>query len=227
MREIERAWLGRLPYLEALEAQRARRDAIVEGRAHEALWALEHDPVITTGRRPPAGLPDEAALTAQGVALVHTERGGLATWHGPGQLVIYALIDAAGRGLGVKGLVEALEGAVIAWAEAQGVAATRREGFPGVWAPSTSAPAGLDKLCAVGLHFRRGVSMHGLALNLRPSLDAFKLFTPCGVSDAGVTSLLALTGEAPTPREAAFDVMNAIAARIERAQGVDAGGAPE
>ena len=69
--------------------------------------------------------------------------------------------------------------------------------------------------------------MHGLALNLRPSLDAFKLFTPCGVSDAGVTSLLALTGEAPTPIEAAFDVMNAITARIERAQGVDAGGAPE
>ena len=90
---VERAWL---PYLEALERQRARREQILEGQAPEALWALEHDPVITTGRRLPEDLPSEEALLAAGVTLARTERGGRATWHGPGQLVIYALIDAAG-----------------------------------------------------------------------------------------------------------------------------------
>lgn len=207
------AWLGRVPYASALERQRARREAILAGEATEVLWALEHDPVVTTGRRP-ASL-DEGRLRAAGLDVVATERGGLATWHGPGQLVVYALIDAARRGLGPRALVCALEKGVIDWLGARGVRATTRPGFPGVWIPSPAPPSGLDKICAVGLHFRRGVSMHGLALNLSPDLRAFSLFTPCGVSDAGVTSLAALLGDAPTPEEAAADVVEAIRARFE------------
>lgn len=221
---VERAWLGRLPYLVALERQRARREEVLAGQAPEALWALEHDPVITTGRRAPDDLPSAEALAARGVALVQTERGGLATWHGPGQLVIYVIIDAAGRGIGVKGTVSALEQAVIRWLGARGVAATLREGFPGVWVPSPTSACGLDKICAIGLHFRRGVSMHGLALNLRPSLDGFGLFTPCGVRDGGVTSLLALTGDAPHPEEAANDVLVAVSNALRVEEGLTTAG---
>lgn len=223
----ERAWLGRIPYLEALEAQRARREAVIEGRAPEALWALEHDPVITTGRRLPEGLPSAEALEDGGISLVRTERGGLATWHGPGQLVVYVIVDAVRRGLGAKRLVEALEQAVIDWLGARGLRATRREGHPGVWVGSRTSPAGLDKICAIGLHFRRGVSMHGLALNLRPDLGAYRLFTPCGVTDAGVTSLSAEAGSSPSPEESAADVLNTVLDAIERASGVDDRGALE
>lgn len=181
-------WLGRLGYRWAWRLQQLRRDAIVAGRAPEALWLLEHDPVITAGRR------DVAAPV--GTDVVRTERGGLLTWHGPGQLVVYVLIDAAGRGLGARRTVEAVEQGVIDWLAGVGVAAGRRSGHPGVW-------VGRDKICAVGMHFRRGVSMHGAALNLCPDLASFSGFVPCGIEDGGVTSLAALRGSAPAPHEAA------------------------
>lgn len=214
--EIERRWLGRVPYGEALEAQRARREALMAGQASEALWALEHDPVITTGRRAAAGLPDEVWRTTHGVALYETERGGLATWHGPGQLVVYAILDAGGRGHGPRSLVAALEDGLIAWLAGQGAAATRRAGYPGVWVPSSTSPAGLDKIAAVGLHFRRGFTLHGLALNLCPDLRGFDAIVPCGISDASVTSLERVLGRAPGPEEAAAAVLDAVLARILR-----------
>lgn len=210
---IEHAWLGRVPYGVALEAQRARREAVIAGDAPEVLWALEHDAVITTGRRGVADLPPEAWLTAQGVSLFHVERGGLATWHGPGQLVIYAIVRAAARGLGARGLVTALEDGIIAWIRDQGLEAQRRDGYPGIWVPSS--PASLDKICAIGLHFRQGVSMHGVALNLRPDLAGFGLITPCGILDAGVTSLERALGHAPSPEQAAIPVITAMIAAIE------------
>lgn len=213
------AWLGRVPYAEALQAQRDRREAILAGQAPEILWALEHAPVLTTGRRAPAGLPDRAALASRGVDLHETERGGLATWHGPGQLVVYALIDAGRRGLGVRGLVTALEQGVITWLGAQGLPAGRREGYPGVWVQGTS-PAGLDKICAVGLHFRRGVSMHGLALNLTADLGAYRWFTPCGITDAGVTRLVDHRPDGPAPQAAAPGLCAALIAAIEPTRGV-------
>lgn len=200
-------WLGRVPYRDALEAQRARREAILAGSAPEAIWLLEHDPVITTGRRAVDDLPDPNALTAAGVDLVPTERGGLATWHGPGQLVAYLLLDVGGRRGTVHGTVSALESACIAWLAEQGVKAGRREGAPGVW-------VGRDKVAALGLHFRRGVSMHGLAINLRPDLTGFGWITPCGIRDGGVTSVLALKGASPSPKEAWPSLGDAILAAL-------------
>ena len=176
-------WLGRLGYRWAWRLQRARRDAIVAGRAPEAFWLVEHDPVVTTGRRSVEILPDH-------VEVIRTERGGLATWHGPGQLVGYLLIDVAGRGLGVKRTIAAVEQGITHWLDAQGVDAARRTGFPGVW-------VGRDKICAVGMHFRKGISMHGFALNLDPDLDAFSGFVPCGIKDGGVTSLARVAGGSP------------------------------
>ncbi|NOY24580.1 MAG: lipoyl(octanoyl) transferase LipB, partial [Oligoflexia bacterium] len=190
-------------------------DAILRGEAAETLWLLEHPAVVTTGRRAVPDL-DRTALAARGIPVVSTRRGGLATWHGPGQLVAYILYDAGRRGLGPKNLVAILENTVIAWLGERDVDAGRRPGLPGVW-------VGHDKICAVGLHFSRGVSMHGLALNLCPDLSAFSLFSPCGISDGGITSLQGLRGRAPSPKEAAFSLGPALVGALFR-DGVDASG---
>lgn len=202
------AWLGRVPYGEALARQRARRRAIAQGHAPEALWLLEHPPVVTTGRRPAPGTPSRAALMAHGVALHATERGGLATYHAPGQLVAYVLVDLGSRGLAVRHLVARLEDAVIAWLASRGVSAGRRAAHPGVW-------VGPDKIAAIGLHVRRGVSLHGLALNLCPDLRGFGLIVPCGIQDGGVTSLAQQQGTAPLPADAAASFAAQLIASIE------------
>ena len=192
-------WLGRIDYTDALERQRARRDAILAGTAPEVLWLLEHDPVVTTGRRSVDDL-DPARIPWP---IVATERGGLATYHGPGQLVGYLLADVGRRGLGVRRTVTALEDGVLGWLAGQGISAGRRPGAPGVW-------VGTDKVCAVGLHFRRGVSMHGFALNLTVDLSAYEGFVPCGIRDGGVTSVRMLLGSSPSPVDAAPSVARAV-----------------
>ena len=159
------------------------------GRAPEALWLLEHHPVITTGRRVVEELPDK------GIEVVRTERGGLATWHGPGQLVGYFILDVADRGLGVKRTVRAVEEGILRWLQEKDLPASRRSGFPGVW-------VGRDKVAAVGMHFRRGVSMHGFALNLTSDLSGYRHIVPCGIRDGGVTSVQILLGKSPTPQQA-------------------------
>jgi len=189
-------WLGRVSYAEALKRQRARRQAVIREELPETLWLLEHNPVITTGRRPVHSLPSTTSLAEEGIELHRTERGGLATWHGPGQIVAYAIIDAWGRGLGARGTIGALEEGVIQWLHEQDISANRRPGFPGVWVDN-------DKICAIGMHFSRGVSMHGIALNLEPDMRGYSFITPCGIHDAGVTSVARLRGSAPTALSAA------------------------
>jgi len=201
-------WHGLVPYAQALNQQRARRDAIIAGKATEILWLLEHPPVVTVGRRPAPGTPDPKMLSAQGVAFAQTERGGLATFHGPGQLVAYVLVNAAERKLGVRGLVHAMESAVIDWLGTHDVQAHRRTGLPGVW-------VGTEKICALGLHFRRGVSMHGLALNLNPDLERFELILPCGIRQGGVTSFAAIRGKAPSPEDAARELGDRLSQTIQ------------
>jgi len=196
VKDLGWSWLGRRPYRETLEAQRKRRDAVIDGVAPETLWLLEHDPVVTTGRRRVPDLMTPEELAARGVDFHKTERGGLATYHGPGQLVAYAIVDCWGRGIGARGAVHAMEQGVIDWLREMGLPADRRNGFPGVW-------IGRDKICAVGMHFKKGVSMHGLGLNLTESLDGFDLITPCGITDGGVVSLAKLTGRAVSPEDAA------------------------
>lgn len=189
-------WLGRLGYRWAWRLQHLRRDAVIAGVAPEVLWMLEHGPVVTTGRRPVERLPEH-------VEVVHTERGGLATWHGPGQLVGYLILDVGRRDLTVRGTVCGLEQAIIGWLATRGIDARRRPGAPGVW-------VGRDKIAAVGLHFRRGVSMHGFALNLTADLRAFDAIVPCGIRDGGVTSVLRVCGISPSPREVAEEVGRAV-----------------
>ncbi len=185
--------MGRLHYRWAWRLQHLRRRAVIAGRAPEAIWLLEHYSVVTTGRRVVEG------LEGSGHEVVRTERGGLATWHGPGQLVGYLILDIRSRAGSVRALVSGIEQAVIDYLFTLGLVAARRDGYPGVW-------LGADKVCALGLHFSHGVSMHGFALNLRPDLDAWTGFVPCGIVDGGVTSVDRVLGHAPKPWDAASDV---------------------
>jgi lipoate-protein ligase B len=122
--------------------------------------------------------------------------------------VAYFFVDAFARGLGVRGMVDALEAGVIAWLATQGVEAGRHPEHRGVW-------VGPNKICAVGLHFRKGVTMHGIALNLTTDLTPYALFTPCGITEGGVTSLQRLRGDAPSPSAAATSVAEQLRHALE------------
>jgi len=178
---IQAQWLGSQPYRWAHRLQRLRRQAVIAGLAPEVLWTMEHPPTLTTGRRAVPDLrPD--LWKARGVDVVATERGGLATWHGPGQLVGYLIVNVGRRGVGVWDTVCAVELGLISWLEGQGIAAARDREHRGVW-------VGGSKIAAIGMHFRKGVSMHGFSLNVCNDLSAFSKFTPCGIPDASVTSM--------------------------------------
>lgn len=195
-------WLGRLDYRWALRLQRSRRDAVIDGRAPEAFWLLEHPSVVTLGRR-----GGEVRAVPGEVPVVSVERGGLATVHTPGQLVGYLVLDLGGRSGSVRRMVEAVEQGIIDWLGQHRVSAERWPGRPGVWCDGA-------KIASVGLHFRRGVSLHGFALNLAPDLRTFDWIVPCGHADASVTSMRDQCGRAPTPWEAAEPVGSAVMAAV-------------
>lgn len=204
-------WLGCVPYGEALDAMRTHRAQVVAGDAPEQVWLLEHPPVVTTGKRGATGV-DHNALAALRVPVVATERGGLATYHGPGQLVVWPLVNLMARGWGVRSFVFALEQALIDWLGSFGVQARRRPGAPGVW-------VGSNKVAALGLHIRRGVSGHGLAVNLTTDLAPFRCFVPCGIEDGWVTSLAIETGDRLDCADAAMVLGPLLAARLGAPEG--------
>ena len=172
--------LGRVPYVETWERMKAFVDARGPQTADE-LWLLEHDPVYTLGL---AG--DLRHLLNPGTTpVVKTDRGGQVTWHGPGQLVAYTLLDLKRRGLGPRELVRLLEEAVIRTLAAVGIAGQRRPRAPGVY-------VGAAKIASLGLRIRRNCSYHGLALNVAPDLAPFRGINPCGYEGLAVTSLAAL-----------------------------------
>jgi lipoyl(octanoyl) transferase len=163
---------------ERLEALR------LEGGAPETLIVLEHPPVITLGHRGNRDnvLASRETLASLGVEVFRTSRGGDATYHGPGQVVAYPIVSLRALDLAVGEFVGVLEEAMIRTAADHGVRARRIEGTPGIF-------VGEDKVGAVGLHVSRGVTTHGLALNVEPDLGHFDLIVPCGLKDHGVTSL--------------------------------------
>ena len=195
------AWLGRVPYVRALGFQRARRDYIVAHRTGEAIWMMEHEPVVTVGRRTPGD------LSAVPWPVVRTERGGLATYHGPGQLLAALLLDIGARGGGVRRTVHAVEEGITVWLSEIGIFAGRRDGFPGVW-------VGQRKVAAIGLHFRKGVCMHGFALNLDVDLSHYATFEPCGIPGQAITSVAALGGPRLAPASVAHDVATRVLAAL-------------
>ncbi len=177
-------WLGRVPYeptwreMQRFTAERGEHTA-------DEIWLLEHEPVFTLGMN-----ADRAHLLAPGaIPVVQIDRGGQVTYHGPGQLVVYPLIDVRRANLGVRSLVTALERAVIDLAARHGIKAACRDGAPGVYVAGR-------KLASVGLRIRRGGSYHGLALNVDMDLEPFSRINPCGYVGLAMTQLGALGGPA-------------------------------
>jgi lipoyl(octanoyl) transferase len=189
--------LGRLPYAQAYDAQVRTLDALLARRESSNLpphagtiLTVEHDPVITISRRPGARehlTATPAMLERAGVSVEETDRGGDITYHGPGQLVLYPILDLTLLNLGLHDYMRLLEQSVIDLCASFGLAAAREPGATGVWVPRADAPA--SKLCAMGVRVRRWISMHGLALNVTTNLDHFNLIIPCGLAGRSVTSL--------------------------------------
>jgi lipoyl(octanoyl) transferase len=174
---ITTRWLGRVPYQptwQAMQRFTEQRDAATP----DEIWLLEHDPVFTLGMN-----SDRSHLLAPGdIPVVQIDRGGQVTYHGPGQLVVYPLIDVRRAAIGVRELVSALEGAVIEYCAQFGVRADCRAAAPGVYVDAR-------KLASVGLRIRRGGSYHGLALNVSMDLEPFRRINPCGYAGLEMTQL--------------------------------------
>ena len=198
---ITASWLGRVEYREALALQKRLVAERAEERIGDQLLLLEHPAVLTLGRTSdPAHIrADPADLAARGIEVVRVERGGEVTYHGPGQLVAYPIIALSSRGLMVRPLVRALEAALVATCAAQGVAAVRRDGHPGCWCGAGDTDP--RKIGALGLRIERGVSYHGIALNVTVDLADFELIDPCGMPGVTSTSIARELGDidaAPT-----------------------------
>jgi lipoyl(octanoyl) transferase len=181
--------LGRVAYRDALALQEELVEQRTAGRIQDTLLLLEHEPaVITLGRgaKEEHVLLSREALALQGIEVHETGRGGDVTYHGPGQLVAYPIVDLKPDRQDVRKYVAALEEVMIRIAASYGIRATRVAGLNGAWVDSE---LGNNKLGAVGVRIRRWVTMHGLALNVSTALDAFDLIVPCGIRDRGVTSL--------------------------------------
>lgn len=187
-------YLGRLPYHQAWELQKTLVDQRLAGDIPDTLLLLEHDPVITLGRsgKRDSLLVDADELTRRGIELVHSDRGGDITWHGPGQIIGYAVLDLRDGHRDVRRFVQGLEQTVIDTCGEYDLTAERLEGSPGVWLRDT--PPGDRKVAAIGARFTRWITHHGFALNVNPNLEGFRLIVPCGLQGKGVTSLEAELG---------------------------------
>jgi lipoyl(octanoyl) transferase len=206
---LEVHWLGRVPYREAWEIQRALAAARADDRIADQLLLLEHPAVLTLGRHADEShvLAPAAELARRAIEVLRVERGGEVTYHGPGQLVAYPILALAARGLLLRPLVRALEGAMADTCAALGVAAGRRDGHPGCWVdPDGFQPR---KIGALGVRVERGVTYHGIALNVDPDLRDFDLIDPCGMPGVPSTSIAA---EAGRPAEAPSTTAVAVAA---------------
>jgi lipoyl(octanoyl) transferase len=193
--------LGRVPYREAWAWQRALVQARLADQIPDTLLLLEHDPVVTFGRNVGRGslIASEAHLAERGVELVESDRGGDATFHGPGQVVGYPIFKLEGADRDIRKFVRRLEQVLIERCAAFGIVAGREAGAPGCWLPR---PEDLDaarvgdasvqnnrKIGAIGCRFSRWITHHGFAFNANLDLAYFDLIVPCGIADKGVTSL--------------------------------------
>jgi lipoyl(octanoyl) transferase len=184
-------YLGRVDYQITWQRMQHFTDTRTALSADE-LWFLEHPPVFTLGM---AGRR-EHLLAPGAIPVVHTDRGGQVTYHGPGQLVVYALLDLRRAGLGVRDLVTGLEQAVVQYAAQLGITAAAKREAPGVYVAQR-------KLASVGIRIRRGASYHGLALNVNMDLEPFARINPCGYAGLAMTQLAQLSPVAEVSAAAA------------------------
>lgn len=220
---IEPRWLGRVGYRDAWARQKEWARERAEGRIGDRLMLLEHPAVLTLGRHADEShiLASPEELAARGIEVIRVERGGEVTYHGPGQLVAYPIVQLVDRGLLLRPFVRALEAAMIDTCAAFRVVAGRRDGEPGCWIdPHGASPR---KIGALGVRLERGVTYHGIALNVTTDLRDFALIDPCGMPGVAATSIAAEMGrpsDAPTTRsveEAAGIFALALAQRLDEA----------
>ncbi|MGE5676844.1 MAG: lipoyl(octanoyl) transferase LipB [Pseudomonadota bacterium] len=182
--------LGRCDYRKALDMQYSILEKRQKGELSDTLILVEHPPVITLGKHAVEAniVVSEKYLQDKGIGLYQIERGGDVTYHGPGQIVGYPIVGLREKGIGIREFVEKLEDTFInLLKEEYGINSGINQEFPGVW-------VGNEKVTALGLAVKRGVTMHGFAFNVNTNLEHFKLIVPCGISGKGVTSLQKLTG---------------------------------
>jgi lipoate-protein ligase B len=181
--------LGTLPYATALDVQRRVARARIAGAiAEDVLLLVEHPPVVTLGRSSKAHhlVASAELLAARGVELHEVERGGDATFHGPGQLVGYGVVDLKRHKQDLHWYLRQVEGALIEALDAFGIVGERSTGYTGVW---TGGAAGARKLASIGVHARDWVTWHGFALNVATALSYFDLIVPCGIAGVDMTSM--------------------------------------
>lgn len=198
-RELQVIALGRVGYGEAMRVMETRAEQRRSGEVPDTLYLLEHDPVLTYGRRAESSnlLLSKEALSARGVELYESTRGGDFTYHGPGQLVAYPVLDLAPGRKDVRRYVADLEEVMIRTSARFGVEAGRVDGLIGAWVD------GRRKIGAIGVRISRWITTHGFALNVSTDLSDFGMIVPCGISDRAVSSLEEESGRRLTVDEVA------------------------
>jgi lipoyl(octanoyl) transferase len=216
--------LGRVEYVDGLELQRQFQDARRAGVVMDTLLLLEHPAVLTLGRGARASniIAAPGELERRGVSVHETDRGGDVTYHGPGQLVGYPLLHLPPEKQDVRRYVRSIEEVIIRTLADLAITAVRIERWPGVWVESSRA-GGPRKICALGVHLSRWYTRHGFALNIATDLSHFGLIVPCGIKEAGVTSMEAELACEVTRRE----VEPVLLARFAEVFETDAVAAPE
>ncbi|MGM0542646.1 MAG: lipoyl(octanoyl) transferase LipB [Pseudomonadota bacterium] len=204
---IELHVLGRKPYLPVWQAMRSLTDQR-DADTPDQFWLVEHDPVFTQGQ---AGKPEHILMPGD-IPVVQTDRGGQVTYHGPGQVVLYPLLDVRRTKLGVRTLVTALEDAVIEVLASYGVTAKARPDAPGVY---VSGDAGEAKIASLGLRIRRGASFHGVALNVDGDLSPFACINPCGYAGMPMTRLADWVS-LPSGHQVGEQLAKALAGKLKR-----------
>jgi lipoyl(octanoyl) transferase len=202
--------LGRRPYGEVLELQRQVAAERIAGERPDTLLLVEHDPVVTLGRSTKSGnlLANPAMLAARGVELFDIERGGDVTFHGPGQLVGYPIIDLTQHRQDLHWYLRQLEQVLIDALATYGIEGGRKEKYTGVW-------VGDRKIASIGVHARSWVTWHGFALNVSTDLSYFDLMVPCGIADVTMTSIEREIGRAVPLADVTSRVVEAFMMRFD------------
>ena len=190
------SWLGRIGYREATALQLALRARVQRGEGEEHLLLLEHPHVYTLGRNATAAdvVASRAWLAREGVEVCETDRGGQVTYHGPGQLVVYPVLDLKRWHLSVDWYLRSLEEVVIRFLSCYGLQGRRIDGLTGIW-------IGEQKVAAIGISIRHWICWHGIALNVAPKEEHWQTIIPCGIRDRGITSLRAHLAQVPPMQE--------------------------
>ncbi|WP_106477142.1 lipoyl(octanoyl) transferase LipB [Phytohalomonas tamaricis] len=208
-------YLGQQPYEQVWQAMRTYTDTRDQA-SRDQLWVVEHAPVFTQGQ---AG-KSEHVLGAGDIPVIQTDRGGQVTYHGPGQIVLYPLLDVRRRELGVRALVNALENAVIEALSEHDIIARARSDAPGVY-------VGEAKIASLGLRIRRGSSFHGIAFNIDMDLSPFRRINPCGYAGMAMTQLRDLIDAAPDMAAERKRLVRCLAQQLGDTSFIAASGEPD